>query len=150
MAPVLGPSGKQRCKTWNRSFSWSTRTKERRILKWTWGHRAWDLHSRLPECILVTGPELFSYLTPRLLSHKKTRVGIRGNIYESPIGVLCQGTSSGVTRFKTKERGHSKTTWRVWHVSSGRAAWGAEPRMRVCRALGIHLSNGLSTGHSHS
>ena len=65
------------------------------------------------EFILVTGPEPFSYLTPRLLSYKKTRVGTRGNIYESPIGVLRQDTSSGVSCFKPKERGHSKTTWRV-------------------------------------
>ena len=108
MAPVLGRSGKQWCKMWNRSFSWSTRTKECRILKWTWGHHVWGLHSRLPEFSLETGPEPFSYLTPRLLSHKKRRVGNRESIYESPIGVLCQDTFSGVSRFKPKERGHAR------------------------------------------
>ena len=68
----------------------------------------WGLHSRLPEFSLETGPEPFSYLTPRLLSHKKRRVGNRDSIYESPIGVLCQDTFSGVSRFKPKERGHAR------------------------------------------
>ena len=57
--------------------------------------------------------EPLSYLTPRLLSHKMIRVRIRRNIYERPIGMLSPDTSSGVSGFKPKERGHSKNTWRV-------------------------------------
>lgn len=105
----------------------------------------WDLHSRLPEFSLETGPKPFSYLTPRLLSHKKRRVGNKESIYESPIGVLCQDTFSGVSHFKPKERGHARPLGES-DVSSGGAAWGTEPRMRVYRALERHLSARVRTG----